>query len=114
MEVSMSDYGMILVSRTTTRFGMNYYRFWYEGSPDCQVTSNLTSEGDRAYIRLNKNKLYFGPFLLDVVEIQFAGGKPFYYFTRRSNNLHNKIVPHLYPLYVVWVEFWRWVLKYER
>ena len=108
------DYGMVTVSRTTNRLGIDYYHVQYEGGPYCQVSAPLVHSGNFRYVQLRGNKLYFGPFVLDVVDVEFAGGKPFIYTTFLSNNLHNKIVPHLFPLYVIWVEFWGWVFKSER
>ena len=88
--------------------GMKYYRFVWAGGVYISVTDELAADCDPAYMSFLGLMGNFGPW-----KLQYVGDLPEYKSTHwycNFKSLHNQIVPKIYPLYVRWVEFWRWVV----
>ena len=105
------DYGWAVTTRHVSKTGLEYIIFKWEGGNFCRVSYELVREGG-PYIHgtLFGDWLYVGPYKLRITRWNEDG--MFFSCYRDPDSLHNRIVPKIYPVYVRWIEFWRWIGSY--
>ena len=106
----MTNWAMPITHVETLSNGMKYYRFEWIGGRDLSITDEFIEDCDPAYASFGEKWGYFGPWKLQRIGHQSEWNTTSWYCDFGS--LYNRIVPKIYPIYVRWIEFWRWIVKY--
>ena len=109
--VGVRRYGRAEVGITRLPGRPEYIHFKWTGGNVCLVSEELVRENG-PYWRGNlfSDIFHAGPYKLNV--ISYRDTNKYYLCYRNPNSLHNRIVPKIYPIYVRWIEFWRWIDSY--
>jgi hypothetical protein len=99
--------GMVICKVTTYPNKLRYVEFSWDGSNYCRVSQQLIDICDPAYAKFGGLRGYIGPFKLNYLHTDRE--KLWQLFYHDPDSLYNRIIPKVYPLYVRWIEFWRWI-----